>query len=116
MDPKRYVERILEDEGIAGGIADEEAERLLVWACRRLEQQVTDATDDLQAQQCTKIIAARARSLAKVVEKLCYDEDVTAAQQTWEALGHSHHLSPLAGLEPVCVMDQLLTWEDALEG
>lgn len=116
MEPQRFVERILDDEALTDGIADEEAKLLLRWAVDQVERQVAPLEDPQEASERTQAVRKRCRALADVVESLCYDEDEETAHRRWSELGNHQELAPLRRRSPVVVVEQLLKWESVREG
>lgn len=112
MDARPYVERCLEDEGVAAGLADPEATVLLDWLIDRVTASVEQAPDAASADAAARGWTKKARALARVAERLAYDADVPGAEEVWnEHFGPPPYpLASLEGAEAPAVVRKLIAW------
>lgn len=113
MNIKKHIERVLDDEGLTSGLADPEAKVLMDWLVHNLEAKLPRTKSDAAARELTKTEAARARRLAAIIDKICYNDDRAAAERLWNAAGRTQALNTLPAADPVAVARQLIQWETA---
>ena len=111
MDAKPFVEHVLDDEGLSDGLADDEAKVLIDWLTAEIERQIPRQPSTEAAWAVTRALAARARRIARVTERLYYQSDAAEAARLWSAGGSTHSLTELSNKDPVKSIAQLIQWE-----
>jgi hypothetical protein len=110
LDPRPFIERLLDDEGLTGGLADPEARVLLVGLVERLEKRLAAVadTDTVAAECCTHEVRQRGRKIARLVAALCYETDPVAARGLWSELDPAGMSEQMEAADPVTLVKRLL--------
>lgn len=74
MDPRPFAERLLCDDSLTDGLADEEAKALLEEALARIEREVEPLRDGAEADRRARAVTGTARRIAQLVERICYGD------------------------------------------
>jgi hypothetical protein len=67
IDPQLYLERLLEDESLAGDLDDAPREALMSWLIAQAEQQLQHAPDEEAAEAIVATLRRETRALAKKI-------------------------------------------------
>jgi len=108
--PAKFLERLSQDEGITGGIADDEAKLLLAALKNELAKQLTGKSA-ADAEAAYANVAARGRRLGKIVSAWCYDGQPDEAKRLWAEGGGKGTLDGLSTDDAVKAMNDLLARE-----
>lgn len=112
MDPRRFVERILDDEALTDGLADPEGKLVLEWAVAVIERQVASASNNEEAAAITNTVRKRGRTISRCILAACEDEDTERTQQLLAELGHAGRSLPIGAERFQEVTRQLIEWEE----
>lgn len=110
MDAKPFIDRAMDDEGIAGGLPDEAAKPLLDWLVGELRAAITPLVDVAAAEAAAKALTQRSRSIGKVAEALI-DADAAKARTIWRESGGTQSVDELVAKSPSEIMARLLAWK-----
>ena len=108
--PAKLLERLSEDEGITGGIADDEA-ALLLDALKNELAKATAGKTAAEAEAAYAMIVSRGRRLAKIVSAWCYDGEPDQAKRLWSEAGGKGTLDAVSNDDAVAAMKDLLAKE-----
>lgn len=108
--PAKLLERLSEDEGITGGIADDEAS-LLLDATKKELAKATAGKDAGEAEAAYAAVVARGRRLAKIVSAWCYDGEPVEAKRLWTEAGGKGTLDGVSSEDAAAAMKDLLARE-----
>ena len=108
--PAKLLERLSEDEGITGGISDDEA-GLLLDAMKKELSKATAGKSAADTEAAYAAVVARGRRLAKIVSAQCYDSDPAEANQLWTEAGGKGSLDGVSAADAAAVMKDLLARE-----
>jgi hypothetical protein len=108
--PAKFLERLSEDEGVTGGIADEEAV-LLIDALKKELAKVMAGKSPADAETAYAAVAARGRRLSKVVSAWCYDGEPDEAKRLWKEGAGQGTLDAISTSDAVGAMKELLARE-----
>lgn len=111
MDATPFIDRILDDEGITGGLKDAEAKVLVDWLIASLKQRIRAVSDESKAEEISRTLRRRARRIAKITELLCEQHDTHSASEIWKESGSKHSLDELELRDPTGVVKRLIQWE-----
>jgi len=106
----KFRERLSQDEGITGGIADDEAKLLLDAMTNELAKR-TAGKSAADAEAAYTNVASRGRRLAKIVSAWCYDGEPDEAKRLWVEGGGQGKLDALSTDDAVAAMKVLLSME-----
>jgi hypothetical protein len=107
--PRQLLERLSEDEGITGGIGDDEAAVLLDALRKELTKRVAGRSP-ADAETAYADVASRGRRIARVVAAWCIDGDPEEAKRRW-AKGGQGTLDAVATDDAVAAVKELLARE-----
>lgn len=110
MDAKPYVDRLLDDEGLCGGLPDDAAQALVQWAIVEIRKTVEPLKDPKSAEAAVHGHLQLARGISRTAEAII-DGNVAKAKAAWQAAGGSQPLEILANQSPVQIVAQLLAWK-----
>lgn len=108
--PAKLLERLSEDEGITGGIADDEA-GLLLDALKKELAKATAGKSGAEVESAYSAVVARGRRLAKIVSALCYDGEPDEAKRLWTEAGGKGALDGVSTDDAAAAMKDLLARE-----
>ena len=108
--PAKLLERLSEDEGITGGIADDEA-GLLLDAMKKELSKATAGKSAADTEAAYDAVVARGRRLAKIVSAQCYDSDPAEANRLWTEAGGKGSLDGVSTGDAAAAMKDLLARE-----
>lgn len=109
MDAEPFIARILDDEGLTGGLPDDAGQAVIEWAIKATRERVEAASDAATAQEVGRKALESARLAALVAEALI-DGEVDKAKSIWRAKGQTESLDSVAGRPPAEIARQLLAW------
>ena len=103
------VERLLEDERLRSSLSDDEANLLVNWAIRWLEQRVSTARDEVAARQIVQTEIARLRPCMSKVNDLLADDRAPTLAHAAKAFGLSAPNAAASGILDRKALIQALT-------
>jgi hypothetical protein len=104
------LERLSEDEGITGGIGDDEAELLLDALKKELAKTLVGKTG-ADAETAYSAVVSRGRRLSKIVSAWCYDGEPDEAKRLWAEAGGKGALDGVSSDDAAAAMKDLLARE-----
>ena len=110
MSADKYVERLAEDEGLTGGLGDDEAAALLE-ALKKATIKATAGKSEKEADGAAAKIAARGRLISKVVAAWAIDGEPDEAKRRWASGGGKGALDDVPTDDPVLAVNELLSRE-----
>lgn len=110
MDAKKYIERVLEDEGLTGGLPDDAGKAVVDWALAALKSRIEPIKDQAKADAENQRILQVVRTVTAVAEALI-DGDPAKAQAAWKAAGGAQAIDPLFQKTPAQIVAQLFAWK-----
>ena len=108
--PANLLERLSEDEGVTGGIADDEA-GLLLDAIKKELAKATAGKSAAEAEAAYAAVVARGRRLAKIISAWCYDGEPAEAKRLWTEAGGKESLDGVSTDDAAAAMKDLLARE-----
>lgn len=111
MDAERFVNRILDDEGLTSGLNDPEARLLVEWLVEQVERIAGAATDEAAAWNQVGALCQHARAIRRFVELWCITHDHGAAAQLAAAQRFAWPLPVSDETDAFDVLQAILNWE-----
>lgn len=79
MQAEAFVSRVLDDEGLIDGLDEPEAQRLVAWLVKRVEDIAAKASKEADAWKRIEELCRRGRAIGQLVALHCYEHDAGAA-------------------------------------
>lgn len=79
MNAEILVNRVLDDEGLAGDLGEKAAEALVGWTVKQAEKIAASAANEKAGQKQLEGVCRKARAIGRLVTTLCQKKDSTGA-------------------------------------
>lgn len=113
MDRETLVSRILDDEGLIGGLNEADAQTLVGWLVRRAEQLMAQAESEATARTQIEALCRRGRNIARYVTALCEDHDLDVVAMLATSEGFALPASGARTAQSAKILQDLLDREGA---
>ena len=111
MRAEPFVSRILDDEGLTGGLNDPEARLLVEWLVGQVEGVARTAASEPAAWRQVEALCRRGLAIRSFVTLWCYRRDPGAAAQLAAAERFAWPLPASDQDDPFDILQRILTWE-----